>query len=48
MLGSPVTKAISERSFSAVYRQKTWLHTTISQRILNWHVVLHEHEEKNN
>ena len=33
--------AISERSFSALRRLKTWLRSTMNQSRLNWCLILH-------
>ena len=42
----PATNATSERSFSALRRIKTYLHTTMSQERLNYLMVLHAHKEQ--
>ena len=39
----PATNAVSERSFGALRRLKTWLWTTTS---LNWCTLLHIHKER--
>lgn len=39
----PATNAVSERSFSALRRLKTWLRTTTTQSRL---MLLHTHKEK--
>ena len=46
ILVMPATNAVSERSFSAIRRLKTWLRTTTSQSQLNWCSLLHIHKEK--
>ena len=45
ILVMPATNVISERSFSALKRLKTWLRTTTSQSRLNWCMILHIHKE---
>ena len=47
ILVNPATNAISERSFSAMKRVKTYLRSTMSQERLNAVMVLHVHKEKN-
>ena len=42
----PGTNAISERSFSALKRVKTYLRTTLTQRRLNHLISLHVHKDK--
>ena len=42
----PATNAVSERSFSALRRLKSWLRTTITQACLNWCMILHVHKER--
>ncbi len=46
ILVMPATNAVSERSFSALRRLKTWLRTTMTQARLNWCMVLHIHKER--
>lgn len=46
ILVMPATNAVSERSFSALRRLKTWLRTTMTQTRLNWCMVLHIHKER--
>lgn len=46
ILVMPATNATSERSFSALHRLKTWLHSTTTQSRLNWYMLLHIHKEK--
>ena len=46
ILVMPATNALSERSFSALHRLKTWLRSTMSQSRLNWCMVLNVHREK--
>ncbi|KAI6656107.1 Zinc finger MYM-type protein 1-like [Oopsacas minuta] len=46
ILVMPATNAVSERSFSALRRLKTWLRTTTTQSRLNWCMLLHVHKEK--
>ena len=46
ILVSPATNAISERSFSAMRRIKTYLRSTMSQCPLNSVVLLHIHKDK--
>ena len=46
ILVMPATNAISERSFSALRRLKTWLRTTTLQARLNWCMLLHVHNNK--
>ena len=41
ILAMPTTNALSERSFSALRRLKTWLHTTPDQVHLNSCMTLH-------
>ena len=45
ILTMPATNAISERSFSALRRVKTWLRSTMNQTRLNWCMVLHIHND---
>ena len=45
ILVMPSTNAISERSFSALRRIKTYLRSTMSQDRLNYLLVLHVHKE---
>ena len=42
----PAINAVSERSFSALCRLKSWLRTTTSQVRLNWCMILHVHKDK--
>ena len=44
MLVKPATNAISERSFSALRRIKSYLRATMSQERLNQSMVLHVHK----
>ena len=48
ILVMPATNAVSERSFSALRRLKTWLRTTMTEARLNWCMVLHNviHKER--
>jgi hypothetical protein len=46
ILVMPATNAVSERSFSALRRLKTWLRTTTAQSRLNWCMILHIHKDK--
>jgi len=45
LLVMPATNAISERSFSAMRRIKTYLRSTMSQGRLNATMVLHIHKD---
>ena len=45
VLVMPATNAISERSFSAMRRTKTYLRSTMLQKRLNAAIVLHVHKE---
>ena len=45
ILVMPATNAISERSFSALRRLKTWLRSTMNQTRLNWCMILHIHND---
>ena len=47
ILVMPATNAVSERSFSALRRLKTWLRSTMSQARLNWCMVLNRSQRKN-
>ena len=42
----PATNVISERSFSALRRVKTYLRSTMKQTRLNHLMILHVHKEK--
>ena len=42
----PASNCTSERSFSAMKRIKTYLRTTMSQKRLNWLMILHVHKER--
>ena len=42
----PATNAVSERSFSALKRVKTYLRSTISDNRLNHLMMLHVHTDK--
>ena len=42
----PATNVISERSFSALKRVKTYLRTTMIQRRLNHLMLMHVHKDK--
>ena len=44
----PATNAVSERSFSAMRRTKTYLRSTMSQQRLNSIMVLHIHKDLTN
>ena len=46
VLVNPATNAISERSFSAMKRIKTYLRSTMSQERLNAIMVLHVHKQR--
>ena len=46
ILVMPATNAISERSFSALRRVKTYLRSTMKQTRLNHLMILHVHKEK--
>ena len=46
ILVNPATNAISERSFSALLRLKTYLRSTMGQPQLNAVILLHIHKEK--
>lgn len=46
VLVNPSTNSVSERSFSAMRRIKTYLRSTISQQRLNNIMVLHIHKDK--
>ena len=46
ILVMPATNAISERSFSALRRVKTYLQSTMKQTRLNHLMILHVHKEK--
>ncbi len=46
LLVNPATNAISERSFSAMRRLKTYLRSTMGQRRLNATMLLHVHKDK--
>ena len=46
ILVMPATNAISEESFSALRRVKTYLRSTIKQTHLNHLMILHVHKEK--
>lgn len=43
ILVMPATNAVSERSFSALRRLKTWLRSSMHQARLNWCLILHSH-----
>jgi len=45
ILTNPATNAISERSFSAMRRLKTYLRSTMGQKRLNAIMLLHVHKE---
>lgn len=45
VLVMPATNAQSERSFSALRRLKTWLRSTMTQKRLNWCLILHVHQD---
>ena len=42
----PATNSVSERSFSAMRRIKTYLRSTMSQKRLNSTMILHVHKEQ--
>ena len=42
----PATNAVSERTFSALRRLKTWLRSTMHQSRLNWCMLLHVHKDE--
>ena len=42
----PASNCTLERSFSAIKRIKTYLRTTMSQKRLNWLMILHVHKER--
>ena len=46
ILVMPATNAVSEQSFSALRRLKTWLRSTTNQARLNWSMILHIHKER--
>ena len=46
ILVNPATNAVSERSFSAMKRVKTYLRSTMSQECLNSLMVLHVHKQQ--
>ena len=46
ILVMPATNAVSERSFSALRRLKTWLRSTMNQSRLNWCMLLHIHSDE--
>ena len=46
ILVTPATNAVSERSFSALRRMKTWLRNTMHQARLNWCMILHIHTDE--
>ena len=46
ILVNPATNAVSERSFSAMKRVKTYLRSTMSQERLNSLMVLHVHKQQ--
>lgn len=48
VLVMPATKATSERSFSALWRVKTYLRSTMLQERLNYLMLLHVHSDKTN
>ena len=45
MFVMPATSAVSERSFSALKRVKTYLRSTVGEGRLNHLMVLHVHKE---
>ena len=45
LLVSPASSAEAERSFSALRRLKTWLHSTMTQLRLNSLAICHVHRE---
>ncbi|KAL5473597.1 hypothetical protein EMCRGX_G028099 [Ephydatia muelleri] len=42
----PCPNAVSERTFSALRRLKTWLRSTMHQSRLNWCMLLHVHKDE--
>lgn len=46
MLVLPATNAVSERSFSALKRVKTYLRSTLGANRLNHSMILHVHKGK--
>ena len=46
ILVQPATNAVSERSFSALRRIKTYMRATMTQTRLNHCMLLHIHKEK--
>ena len=42
----PSTNAVSERSFSAIKRLKTYLRSTVKQDRLNYLLLLHVHKDR--
>ena len=46
ILVMPATNALSERSFSALRRVKTYLHTSKTQQRLNHLMLLYIHKER--
>ena len=46
ILVMPATNAVSERTFSALRRLKTWLRSTMGQARLNWCMILHVHNDE--
>lgn len=46
ILVMPATNASSERSFSALRREKNYLRSTMTQERLNYLMLLHVHKEK--
>ena len=46
ILVMPATNAVSERSFSALRRIKTFLRATMGQERLNHLMILHVHKDK--
>ena len=42
----PTTNAVSERTFSALRRLKTWLRSAMHQSRLNWCMLLHVHKDE--
>ena len=46
VLVNPATNAVSERTFSAMRRLKTYLRSTMAQKRLNAVMLLHVHKER--
>ena len=46
LLVMPAANAVSERSFSALRRVKSYLHSIMTQQRLNYFMVLHMHKDR--